>query len=351
MECYDEIYKRMKERYEELGEMKLDEASDIAIRLKVLAGEIFAQGVNLEFIKSQMFSNTAIGKYLEYLAMERGIERKQAGKSKGACVFGTDSPLLYDVTIPKGTVVSTGGDNPIQFVTLENAVMVAGQVRVSVDCESKNGGKNANVKANTVVVPVTLPSGISSVSNPKGFLGGFDAESDDELRKRVEDSFIFLSNGSNSAYYRKLALGVEGVYSVGVIPCNRGNGTCDVFINAKGEVATDELIEKVQAVMDINREINLDVLVLGAKKWNYSLALTLSVEDGYDFGTIEALCREALTEYAKEIKVGENVYIQRFADKIFHIEGIKNFVFGTSDKTVEKDTFACMTALNITRGT
>lgn len=59
METYDEIYGRMKNAYEyETGD-SFNEVSDIAIRLKVLAGEIFKLQTNLEWWKRQMFAVSA----------------------------------------------------------------------------------------------------------------------------------------------------------------------------------------------------------------------------------------------------------------------------------------------------
>ena len=48
METYDEIYGRMKNAYEHETGDSFNEVSDIAIRLKVLAGEIFKLQTNLE---------------------------------------------------------------------------------------------------------------------------------------------------------------------------------------------------------------------------------------------------------------------------------------------------------------
>ena len=49
METYDEIYGRMKNAYERETGDSFNEVSDIAIRLKVLAGEIFKLQTNLEW--------------------------------------------------------------------------------------------------------------------------------------------------------------------------------------------------------------------------------------------------------------------------------------------------------------
>ena len=41
METYDEIYRRMSEKYTAESGFEIDPSSDIAIRLRVLAGEIY----------------------------------------------------------------------------------------------------------------------------------------------------------------------------------------------------------------------------------------------------------------------------------------------------------------------
>ena len=91
METYDEIYTRMKEKYEDESAYEIDPASDIAIRLKVLAGEIYNAQCSLEWLKRQMFADTATGEYLDLLAQQRGITRKAATKASGQLTFSVTS--------------------------------------------------------------------------------------------------------------------------------------------------------------------------------------------------------------------------------------------------------------------
>ena len=64
---------------------------------------------------------------------------------------------------------------------------------------------------------VTAVGSVDGVENPEGFSGGQDAETDDELRSRLLESYHAISNGSDAAYYRRLALAQDGVASVQVI--------------------------------------------------------------------------------------------------------------------------------------
>ena len=58
MDGYEQIYSRMKERYEEKTGAKIDEASDLGIRFSVLASEVYSILCGCEWIKRQMFPDT-----------------------------------------------------------------------------------------------------------------------------------------------------------------------------------------------------------------------------------------------------------------------------------------------------
>ena len=229
MITYEEIYNRMLNDYNAQTGNYPSNSSDVAIRLKVLAGEIFSSYMNLDFIKKQMFLSTATGEYLDYHGAQRGLKRKSAAKATGYVNMGLNSSALRTLTIPKGTVVSTAGENPVLFQTDADAVLMAGQSRVSVNCTAVEGGSSGNVRSYQISVIVTAVDGISVVSNPTVFTGGTDRETDEEFRRRIEDSIKNVSNGANEAYYRKLALSVDGVNGVEIIPKNRGVGTVDII--------------------------------------------------------------------------------------------------------------------------
>ena len=55
MESYDEILTRMKEHYRELSGFAPENESDIMLRLRVLAGEVFKERAYADYIMRQMF--------------------------------------------------------------------------------------------------------------------------------------------------------------------------------------------------------------------------------------------------------------------------------------------------------
>ena len=81
-ETYESILSRLQRRFQELAGFPADDASDIGIRLKVLAGELFSACTNLDWLQRQVFPQTAQGIQLDYHAQQRGIQRKSAVRSQ-----------------------------------------------------------------------------------------------------------------------------------------------------------------------------------------------------------------------------------------------------------------------------
>lgn len=350
MESYEEIYERMLETYNGITGNYPDEASDAAIKLKVLAGEIFSCRADLDYIKRQAFIETAEGEYLDYHGRQRGLERKQALRARGSVIFNTDYALKEPLTIPKGTVVAAAGGSPVMFETDVSAVIPAGESSVAVACTACSGGAEGNVAPDKIAVLVTSAGAVTSVTNPEGFTGGENTENDERFRKRIYDTVRNVSDGVNAAYYKKLALSVEGVDGAGVVPLNRGAGTVDVFITENGAAASEELVARVQSVMDEKREINADVLVSSASQWTITLSFTVYIREGYDFNTVKNNCDSVVRNYVNSLGVGEAVYSSEISRLLYTVEGVENHRITSSDKFPSQKNYAAVTSISITKG-
>ena len=142
----------MQDKFTELAGYSANDASDIGIRLKVLAGEIYSSYANMQFIKTQMFPQTATGDYLDMHAEQRGLKRVGATKSKGYLKFVRGENISYSINIPKGTICSTSGLNGVRFVTLEATCLEAGETYASVLACSESAGALTNTDKNTINV-------------------------------------------------------------------------------------------------------------------------------------------------------------------------------------------------------
>ncbi|WP_312695242.1 baseplate J/gp47 family protein [Caproiciproducens sp.] len=330
MDSYNEILTRMQERFTALAGYAPDDASDIGIRMKVLAGEIYSVSSAIDWLKMQTFAQSAQGDQLDLRAQERGLARKQSFAASGQLAFQRSTPLWYDALVPAGTVCATAGDSPVRYVTTEAAILKSGGLSITVPAKAEQGGKSGNTQPGTVTVMVTPPSAIESVTNPAAFSGGEDSESDSELRARLMRSYASISNGTNAAFYREAALKYNGVYSVGVVPRENGAGTVSLYLGGRGAAPSAEVIGGVQSGLNLLREINVDVKVAAAQTVPVNIDVAVTPADAVAESDAQAACEQAVREYFNDLSVGESVIVTALGVKIFGTGKIKNYIFNTS---------------------
>lgn len=327
IETYESILKRMQDKYRELTGFDADDASDIGIRLKVLAGEILSLEANIMWLKNQMFVQTATEQQLEYHASERGLERKSAVCSTGTLTFSRDTTLDYDVLIPIGTICSTTGVNGTRYKTTQTTVLKSGDLSVTVNAQSCEGGADKNASIGSITVMIDPPAGITSVTNEVAFIGCAAEETDSELRARILNSYKNISNGTNSAFYKEEILKYDGVHSVSVVPLARGNGTVDIYVAGKGGILSNNDISRIQSNIDKLREINVDIKVKSPTLVNSGITATVYVKDGYVFNDVKNNCIDAITKYYNNLGIGEPRLLAEVGEVIYHVEGVRNYVY------------------------
>lgn len=316
----------MKESYSAYSGFTPEDHSDIMIRLMVLAGEIYKEQANAEYILRQMFPTTAVGEYLDRHAAERGLSRKAATKATGYVYFYPEDETHDDILIPSGTVVCTYTDMR-RFITDRDTVLRSGADRVMVAVTAAEEGAAYNVRGGTISIIVTPVIGIGRVYNGSVFTNGADTETDDALRERIFDSYVNISNGTNAAYYKALAMSVSGVRSASVIGCARGAGTVDVYVLGDGVPVPASVRDEVQELLTRGRELNVDVLVKHPQEVDISLYIRLSVDEGYDFAEVSSAVRSAVTEYIDGLGIGKDVLLSDIGDMIYHIKGVRDYKF------------------------
>ncbi len=351
MDTYDGILQRMREKYRVQTGHWPDDASDIGIRLKVLAGELVAAFKELDWLKSQMFPTTAAGEYLDLHAAQRGLTRGSGTKATGRVSFRLPYALSYDVVVPAGTVVSTTGNEPVRFTTTSTATITAGVTSAVANIEALEPGIGGNVAAQRISLIVTPVAGVTSVTNENATDGGYEPEIDEHLRRRILDSYVNIPNGTNKAYYEREALAVNGVAAVGVIPMLRGPGTVDVFVSGAGGAATPALLEQVRERLRTAREINVDVQVSRLSFVPVDITMMMKVRDGYDFGEVRSECVAAIEDYFSLLGGGESVYLSDIGECVAHVDGVLNYSFVTAlshDTPIPADHAAVCGTITIT---
>ncbi len=309
METINDILTRMEAAYEAEAGHPARAVSDTGLRLRVLAGELLRLQGEIAWLRRQAFPDTATGTWLDRHGEARGVTRHPASCAVGSLTFTRYIPLSFDLELPAGTVCTSTGEDPVEFVTTADGVLAAGELNLTVPARAVLPGPGGNLTAGRVNTMVDAPEGFQYVNNPTAFTGGSDAESDDLFRARVLAAYAVPATAANAALYRSLALSVEGVASVQVVPRFNGAGTVKVYVWGTQGLPDQTLLDKVQAVLDDQREPAVAVTVVSANPSNRTVDLRLRLEDGADADRALQAVTEAITRWFAARQIGDPLYL------------------------------------------
>ena len=309
METTKQILDRMEAAFEEEAGFSPRQVSDTGLRLRVLAGELTRLRAEVLWLRRQAFPQTATGEWLDRHGEARGVTRRLTHYAQGELTFSRGIPLSFDLELPAGQVCASTGNNAAEFVTTQTGVLPAGELTLTVPARAVLPGVDGNVVAGKVTVMIDAPEGFQYVNNPTAFTGGSDAESDDLFRARVLAAYAVPATAANAALYRSLALSVEGVASVQVVPRFNGAGTVKVYVWGTQGLPDQTLLDKVQAVLDDQREPAVAVTVVSANPSNRTVDLRLRLEDGADADRALQAVTEAITRWFAARQIGDPLYL------------------------------------------
>lgn len=171
------------------------------------------------------------------------VTRNRATQASGE-VFITGKP---EAVIQEGTMVASAAHT---YETTERKVL-GSNGKATVKIQAQQRGATANTSENTIVqFPITI-KGLETVSNPKPITGGFEEESDDDLRSRFFEYINLPVTSGNIYHYKTWAMDIEGVGAVRVNPLWDGDNTIRlVLIDSNGQSASEDLVNEVQEYVD-----------------------------------------------------------------------------------------------------
>ena len=347
-DSYENTFQRMADKFTELAGYAPDDASDIGIRMKVLAGEVCSLANAIDWLKEQTFAQSATGERLELRAAERGVTRKPASAATGVLTFGRKSTALwYAVPIPAGTVCATSGTGAERYVTVQDAELPAASMSVEVPARAEKAGSAGNTEPGTVTALVTAPAAIESVTNAAAFSGGADAEGDESLRARLMDRWAEPATGTNAAWYRQVATGFDGIFSANVVPRANGAGTAAVYLGGEGEAPADDAVRRVREAIAAQREIGADVTVAAAKPVPVNVSCSICVRPGQNTFTAKVQAHMAIEEYFLGLGVGEPVLLSALTVRVLAAGFADDCTFTAGAKTVAADELAVAGTVNV----
>lgn len=325
MKDIEEIYQSLLERYTERTGELLTEDCDLAVRLWAAAAQIQALYIQSEWVLNQSFPQTAQGTYLEQHAAMRNLYRKEAVKAAGELTFTLANVQDSSIKIPGGTVCMT--DSSIRYQTLEDAVIEAGNLSVTVSAEAVEPGRSGNAAVGTVRLLTQYPLAVDRVRNEAPFLGGEDTETDEALRERILNSYQRLPNGANTVWYEETAMSCRGVSAAKAIGRARGIGTVDVYISARDGMPDAELLNEVQRKLRECREIAVDVQVKAPEERTVNVAVALQIRDDADAAAVVTAVKKVIMDYFNGKLLGKSVLLADLGSRIFAVDGVQNYRF------------------------
>lgn len=287
-----------------------------------------------------MFPMWADGKWLDLHAKEcGGMKRKAANAAYGHVTVtgkaGLDIPKGFQFAVP-----ADGGVPAEIFETLADAEIPSnGKIEIAV--QAVEVGKSGNVGADTVTIMVSPVSGITNVTNSEPMTGGAEEESDESLRKRIDDynagrgaSFV-----GNNADYERWAKEVPGVGGAHTIPEYHGPNSVKIIVTDEdGLPANEQILEAVDIhIFGKDRKDPariapvgvIDHLVSAPTSHYITFSFQLKLADGADKDEVINAYKLALQEYYSSVASENNsvkqVQYVKAAAILTDVAGVSDF--------------------------
>ena len=238
---YDTILQRMLDNVSNNVDKR--EGSIIYDAVAPCAAELAQMYIELKNDIDLVFMDTAVEQYLDRLANQIGIVRKEATKAIKSGSFYDENDTLMDIELNSRF---TNGD----YYWVVKEKISTGIYKM--ECE--NPGANANGCTGTLL-PVDYIEELTKAELGEMLIPGEDTESDEELRTRCFDSINEKAFSGNIADYNKKTKEISGVGAVKVTPVWNGGGTVKLTIlDSVFNKASETLINLVQETICPNKE-------------------------------------------------------------------------------------------------
>lgn len=272
-----------------------------------------------ESILDERFIDSAEGAALDRVVGEFGITRKAAGYAEGEVT-------IIGIT---GTKISAGAlvaADSVQFYTKSDRIIGDdGSVTVGIVCTAP--GEAGNVAVDCIKqLPVTL-SGVNKVYNSEPTSGGYDEETDDELRERTYLKIRTPGTSGNRNDYVSWAMSCDGVGGAKCIPLWNGAGTVKVVITgADGEPAADDVVSGVAEYIESVRPVGAAVTVSSAAAKPIDISVDISLSNGYVRTLVDEAVKAAISDYLRTFRLtGTVVSYAKIGAIILSVEGVADY--------------------------
>ena len=301
------------------------------------------------------FLATATGYWLDLKAKEFGVVRHPAKRAEGIVYFMRSVPRDENITLPAGTIISTLKDSEgkaYRYLTQDEVVLVAGTSEIAASIIAQSAGAEFNVGPGSIKKTVVHIRGVDTVENRSDWITseGTNQESDESLRRRAFLAWEELTQGSTERAYISWALSDSRVTSAFVNGHQpRGQGTVNIYILGAGGMPSPSLIADVQAIIDENRPLCSDALVLAPDSKDVTIDLAITPKRYAVTTEIEAEVRKRIEAYFNPqgdpdyrwidpLGVGQKVIFNQLVEIVMSVDGVYDVLLSSPTGDIEIDT-------------
>ena len=266
---------------------------------RVLAGASHELHAHIDFVKRQLFFDTAESDYLDRWASIFGIYRTPAEKAAGTATISFSAGT---VDVPVGTILQS--QDGTQFQTTDSP-----RPDGSVSVEALVAGASGNLDAGETLSFVSPIAGVESEAVSGEISGGVDQESDEDLRERLLERAREKPCGGAAQDYVAWAKEVPGVTRVWV---SQGSAAGTVVVRFVCDgldpiIPDSEMIAKVQAHIDDVRPVTAITTVTAPTTQAVDMTISSLTPDT---AAVREAIRAALTDlFTAEAEPGGTIYI------------------------------------------
>ncbi len=290
---------------------------------------IFQTAAVMDALARQNLLKYASGKYLDNLALNHLITRRQASKAVVNIRFSLAAARETVTAIPAGTRV-TNGSGEIFFSTTEYAEIPAKQTSIDITAKADIGGIEGNNFAvgelNILADPIAY---ITSATNTEIPTGGADTETDEELAERIYLSrYNYSTAGSESAYIYyckdfspliddiKVLNPKDAEIEIYILMKDRQDAP-DTFLSGLLNHLNNENIRPLTDKISVRNAVGVD--------YKINITYKISSEDMGNVQSIQSAVNITVNEYKQwqSGKIGRDIDPQRLISALY-IAGARN---------------------------
>jgi hypothetical protein len=203
------------------------------------------------------------------------LERLLPNYAVGEAVFSVDVAKPDNIIIPQGTGIKTKGTRPVNVVSVEDKILVAGETEVAVSVQCTEIGTVGNILPGELQELESTIAGIDSVTNELRFTGGVNVEDDTYYLQRVRDWFYILPKGTYDAFVFALR-STPSCKGWNLAPLWNKAGTTKVVVDPPLQIVIDRVTENINKVKAADEDITIVGVTL--KEIDTSIILDISLD-------------------------------------------------------------------------